>query len=63
MQIHVAIKIIDQNFNEIEMIHDDWITDGNSFTWNGSSFPIGYYRIIASSADKICYTNIRMLED
>ena len=61
---HIEIKIIDPNFNEIEIIHDGVLDAGNySFTWNGSSVPIGYYRIVASSSQETCYTNIRMLED
>ena len=66
--LNTVIKIIDQNFNQVDMIYSDHLDPGNhTFIWDGSSFPYGYYRIVVSTNNYIqnstCYINIRMLED
>ena len=62
---YIKIVIIDQNFNEIDIIHDDWLDLGvYSFTWDSPSFSDGYYRIIINRDNQeVCYRNIRMLGD
>ena len=61
----IKITIIDQNFNEIDIIHDGWLSLGfYNFTWDSASFSDGYYRIIINSNNQeICYRNIRILGD
>ncbi|MAV63797.1 MAG: hypothetical protein CMG00_01240 [Candidatus Marinimicrobia bacterium] len=61
----VHIKIIDEEYNDIKIIHNNYMTAGtHALTWDGlnelgNQIPAGFYRFIITYEDDECYVNIK----